>query len=104
DRLADYNSTICHWHNTRELIGNTFARQGIPMVWDFTEVNPFGEGSGNITGALSWILGVIQSLVNSGQPALVYRTSSSHLPLERSVFDAVITDPPYSDTIPYVVM
>ncbi|HEY9864640.1 MAG TPA: DUF1156 domain-containing protein, partial [Candidatus Obscuribacterales bacterium] len=27
DRLSDYNSSITHWHNSRELIGNTFSRQ-----------------------------------------------------------------------------
>src|SRR5262249_38285314 len=24
DRQADYNSTLCSWHNTRELIGHTY--------------------------------------------------------------------------------
>ncbi len=101
DRLADYNSTICHWHNTRELIGNTYARQALPMVWDFTEVNPFGEASGSVTGALSWILEVIQSLSKSGQPSLVYRTSANQLPFEEDMFDSVITDPPYYDNVSY---
>jgi len=101
DRLADYNSTICHWHNTRELIGNTYARQALPMVWDFTEVNPFGEASGSVTGALIWILEVIQSLSKSGQPSLVYRTSANQLPFEEDMFDSVITDPPYYDNVSY---
>ncbi|MFL5628038.1 MAG: DUF1156 domain-containing protein [Ktedonobacteraceae bacterium] len=101
DRLADYDSTICRWHNTGEKISNTYARQGIPMVWDFAEINPFGEGSGNIRGALTWIIEVTQNLVDSGKPAFVYRTSSSHLPIDSSTFEAVITDPPYYDNIPY---
>ncbi len=101
DRLADYNSTICHWHNTRELIGNTYARQALPMVWDFVEVNPFGEASGSVTGALNWILEVIQSLSKSGLPSLVYRISASQLPLEEDMLDAVITDPPYYDNVSY---
>ena len=101
DRLADYNSTICHWHNTRELIGNTYARQALPMVWDFAEINPFGEASGSVTGALSWILEVIQSLSNSGQPSFVYRTSANQLPFEEDTLDAVITDPPYYDNVSY---
>lgn len=101
DRLADYNSTICHWHNTRELIGNTYARQALPMMWDFVEVNPFGGASGNITGALAWIIEAIKGLIDTGQPASVYRTSASHLPLEDESIDAVITDPPYYDNISY---
>ncbi len=47
DRLADYNSSITHWHNTGEKMSNTFARQALPMVWDFAEINPLGNASGN---------------------------------------------------------
>jgi len=101
DRLADRDSTICHWDNTRETIANTYARQALPMVWDFVEVNPFGEASGGVLGALKWILEVMQSLVGSGQPALLYRTSAVQLPLENGIFDAVITDPPYYDNVSY---
>ena len=101
DRLADYNSTICHWHNTRELIGNTYARQALPMMWDFVEVNPFGGGSGSVTGALGWILESVQSLVAYDQPAYVYRASANQLPFEGKMMDAVITDPPYYDNVSY---
>ncbi len=104
DRLADRNSTICHWDNTRETIANTYARQALPMMWDFVEVNPFGGGSGGVEGALRWILDAMQGLVDFGQPAHVYRTSASHLPLEDETFDAIITDPPYYDNISYRVM
>ncbi|HYU74956.1 MAG TPA: hypothetical protein VEL31_19995, partial [Ktedonobacteraceae bacterium] len=101
DRLADRNSTICHWDNSRETIGHTFARQALPMIWDFAEVNPFGRATGNVTGALMWIVEAIQSLVSSGQPSKVYRASSSQLPLENKIIDAVITDPPYYDNVSY---
>ena len=101
DRLADYNSTLCNWHNTGEKIGHTYARQTLPMAWDFTEVNPFGGATGNITGALVWILEALQTLVDSGQPAHVYRTSASRLLQEDAILDAVITDPPYYDNVSY---
>ncbi len=101
DRLADYNSTICSWHNSRETIGHTYARQTLPMAWDFTEVNPFGGATGNITGALIWIIEALQSLIDSGLPALVYRTTATKLPLEDGMLDAVITDPPYYDNVSY---
>jgi len=101
DRLADYNSTICHWHTTGEKIGHTYARQALPMMWHFAELNPFGGAAGNISGALEWILGALQHLVNSSQPAYVYRISASQLPLESETLDAVITDPPYYDNVSY---
>ncbi|MEZ0343384.1 MAG: DUF1156 domain-containing protein [Caldimicrobium sp.] len=42
-RLADTNSTLCHWDGTWEKISTTFARQALPMNWDFIEVNVFSE-------------------------------------------------------------
>ena len=40
DRLADYNATVSRWGNDDEGITNTFARQAIPMVWDYYEGKP----------------------------------------------------------------
>lgn len=38
DKAADYNSTICTWHNSGEKIGHTFARFALPITWDFAEL------------------------------------------------------------------
>ena len=38
DKTLDYNSTVCTWHNSREIIGHTFARFALPITWDFTEL------------------------------------------------------------------
>src|SRR6266571_6997294 len=35
DKGADYWSSICSWHNGRDKVTHTFARQAIQMVWDF---------------------------------------------------------------------
>ena len=43
DRLADYSSAVCSWHNSGEKLGHTFARFALPIVWDYTEVNPLSE-------------------------------------------------------------
>lgn len=101
DRLADYNSSVTHWHNTGEKMSNTFARQALPMVWDFPELNPLGNASGNVSGALDWILQFIKQEMDSGSPAHPKRGSSMTLPLESEFLDAVITDPPYFDSVPY---
>jgi len=101
NRQADYNSSLCHWPSTRELIGNTFGRQALPMVWDFPELAPFGDASGSAEGALDWIVGVVEAQAASGQPAAVARGSATALPWPDGFFDAVITDPPYYDNVPY---
>ena len=46
DRQADYTTSLCRWHLTGELIGNTFGRQALGIIWDFAEVCPFANGSG----------------------------------------------------------
>jgi putative DNA methylase len=52
DKVSDYWSTICSWNINRYNIRNTFARQAIPMVWDYAEANPFSSSTGNFTAIL----------------------------------------------------
>ncbi|MEH1798446.1 MAG: hypothetical protein V7L13_04615 [Nostoc sp.] len=102
DRLTDYNSSISTWHNGRELIGHTFTRQALPMVWDFAEINPIGTGSGNAKGALDWILQFIkQESQEYTKPGILQRSSATSISIESASLDAVITDPPYFDSVPY---
>lgn len=102
DRLADRASTVCRWDNTGESIMNTFARQALPMVWDFVEVNPMSEQTGGWLGAIDWVLRVVEhSAQSSSCPANVLRGSATRIPLEDNSLDAIITDPPYYDAVPY---
>lgn len=107
NRLADKESTLARWDNSRENCQGTFGRQALPMVWDFVEPNPFGEASGGIEGALDWIVGVVEAQADSGSPAIVSRGSATALPWPGGtgdppvLFDAVITDPPYYDNVDY---
>ncbi|QMS92331.1 DUF1156 domain-containing protein [Nostoc edaphicum CCNP1411] len=102
DRLADYNSSITHWHNTGEKMSNTFSRQALPMVWDFAEINPLGNASGNAKGALDWILQFIRRESQEySKPGILQRSSATSISVESESLDAVITDPPYFDSVPY---
>ena len=101
DRVADKESTLARWDNTRENSQGTFGRQSLPMVWDFVEPNPLGGASGGTEGALDWIVDVIEAQTGSGRPAAVARGSATALPWPDASFDAVITDPPYYDNVPY---
>jgi len=101
DRLADYGSTLCSWHNTREVIGHTYARQALPMVWDFVELNPLGNASGNALSALEWIIDVIHHTTSLGPTGQVWRGSATEIAVRDGTLDAVITDPPYYDNVPY---
>ncbi|WP_147371357.1 DUF1156 domain-containing protein, partial [Meiothermus hypogaeus] len=46
DRQANSNASLCRWHNSGEKLEGVFARQALPMVWDYAEVNPFSDQTG----------------------------------------------------------
>lgn len=101
DRIADYNSSLTTWGNTRETIGHTFTRQALPMVWDFAEINPVVNGSGTGSSALDWVVSVINQEAKRSSPGILQRSSAMAVPFESESIDAVITDPPYFDSVPY---
>ena len=101
DRLADYSSSICSWHNSGEKIGHTFARFALPIVWDYTEVNPLSDSSGNFLGALDWVSRCVAHALEFAQSAETTSLQSTSATGASGEYDAIVTDPPYYDAIPY---
>ena len=102
DRLADYDSVLCVWHTTKELLAHTFGRQALGMVWDYVEVNPFSESTGNWTESFEYLLRVVQhSSISNSTSATITQSSATSLPYPDNYFDTVFTDPPYYDNINY---
>ena len=99
DKCADYWSTMCTWHNTRETIGHTFGRQAIPMSWDFAETNIFSDSSGNWSGMAQWVSKVIDELPASRHGVAVQHDAATSF--EKATSPVVSTDPPYYDNVPY---
>lgn len=103
-RQSDYTSSLCRWHLTRELITNTFGRQALPMVWDFAEVNPLSGSAGDLRGAINWVAAACEAnsfLTFSGHAQIA---SATHHPLPDDSADALVTDPPYYDAVPYAYL
>ena len=102
NKVADHNSVLCSWISaaSAEKMGHTFARQALPMVWDFAEANPFGGSSGDVRKYLKETAELVETLA-IGSPARCVRGSAVSLPLGDESQDAVITDPPYYDNISY---
>lgn len=99
DKVADYCSSTCSWNIGRDGLRNTFARQAIPMTWDYAEANPLSDSTGNILGALDWIATVIeQSSCNANGIVKQIDATTSEIYRESIV---VSTDPPYYDNIGY---
>lgn len=103
DRVADKASTLCAYepHPTRIGVTHVFTRQALPMVWDFAEGCPLGESSGSASKALPWITDFLQQESSCVNLAICQRGNAMSLPLESESIDAVITDPPYFDSVPY---
>ena len=103
NRVADRCSTICTYDpNPKQSgINHTFARQALPMVWDFGEGCPIGESSGSASKSLPWIINFLKQESSKTRSAICKRSSSTSLPIQENFLDAVITDPPYFDAVPY---
>jgi putative DNA methylase len=101
DRVADRNTTLCRFDISNEGLTNTYARQALPIVWDFGEANPFANASGSASKYVAEVAEIVESLAAVPMRCEVRRTSATQLPHPDASYDAVITDPPYYDNISY---
>ncbi len=102
DRLANQTSTMSRWNLGGENIEGTFARFALPILWDFADTNPLADTSGGYPNAFEWVSLVVNHLLIASQASpLPYPTRKSSIHLSDGEFDAIITDPPYYDAIPY---
>ncbi len=96
-RLADLNNSICTWSSSRDQARNLFARQAIPMAWDYVEVCPFAEAAGDLGVSVGSAARVIRELPAVGDGA----ASQAEASKGNQVTRIVSTDPPYYDNIGY---
>ncbi|MDN5363977.1 MAG: putative methylase [Eubacteriales bacterium] len=102
DMIAAFTNSLARWENTSEAIKQLYSRQALPMLWDYAETNPFSGASGAYETGMDYYLKVVYhcSCTNS-IPAIVTQASATSLPYPDDYFDAVVTDPPYYDNVPY---
>jgi adenine-specific DNA methylase len=103
-RLAASHNTLCRWQPAGEKVADVFSRQALPMVWDHAEPNPFGGASRSWDELFKDTDGVLSHLTSI--PPMedlpqVQQGSATELPYPDNFFDAVLTDPPYYDNVPY---
>jgi putative DNA methylase len=101
NRVADASSNIVRWVPQGEFTTNTYARQALPMVWDFAEANPFGGAVSDAARYVENNADILEQLAATGRRTECHRTSATQLPDQDGHFDAVVTDPPYYDNISY---
>jgi putative DNA methylase len=102
DKQADRLSVLCRWDQGYSKISNTFARFALPMLWDFCEGNPLSRTTGNWLSCNEWVAETMEhvgaSCDQSPHPQVLWQSALDPMP---PFFDAVVTDPPYYDAIPY---
>lgn len=101
-RLADRHSSLTRWDPNPSgyapKIANTFSRQGLPMVWDYTEGNPFSLSSGNFQDATVWIAKTLERVPAFHYSSVNKTDAAEEIDESKVIFSA---DPPYYDNIGY---
>lgn len=98
DKSADYGNSICGWNSTNQNIRQLFARQAIPMSWDFAESNSFGKMA-SFSGFCESVAGGLSGVWPASQGTLFHAdAATADVPVANCV---ISTDPPYYDNIGY---
>jgi len=103
-RMIDYYNSLSLWDKSQERTVHLFGRQAIPMAWDYSELNPLSPTVGSWQSmAFRRIWKVIEFLSNikKVKEGYIIQRSASSLHFPNDYFDAVFTDPPYYDNVPY---
>ena len=97
-KMTNIGSSIATWMNDRGAFRETFARQAIPMTWDFAEANTFADTGGSFATAIEKGAMAIDAF-----PARTHATATQAdaSKQEWSTDRLISTDPPYYDNIGY---
>ncbi len=97
DRTANTLCTIARWTPERGQTVTAFARQAIPMTWDYPDVNPFAEAAGDFGTSVD---GVTKGMTEY-PGAMGTASQRDARKQEISANKVISTDPPYYDNIGY---
>ena len=97
-KLANIGSSIATWMSDRGAFRESFARQAIPMSWDYAEANPLANMGGSLEVILSKVAMSVAILPTRGSGIAVQADAATQDLLHNACFS---TDPPYYDNIGY---
>jgi adenine-specific DNA methylase len=101
DKCIDYMNVCTRWM-PRGTVGNLFARQAIPMTWDFPEANPISSFHCAWLNTFEWVAAVCDDIASmKAQPGHAEQASATAHPLPDDSSNAMITDPPYYYSVQY---
>ena len=100
DQLANHQSTINSWNSTNSQMRSVFARQAIPMVWDFAESNPFCNSSGSYNNLFERMIKGF-SAIPANKEGIALQVDAAAFSFQDKDKFLISTDPPYYDNIGY---
>ena len=98
DRVVDFSNSCTRWVPGNQKVMKTFARQVIPMTWDFPEAAILNQTVGGFGPASNFISKCINKLPYSGYGIA---TQQNAITSTISTGKIISTDPPYYDNIGY---
>lgn len=100
-KVLDRLSALGVWYTGGEKLQSPVASGRLPMCWDFPEANPLEKGSGGWEKGQEYLISTLRKLGEISNLASAKRQPCQKLDLPDFSLDAIITDPPYFDAIPY---
>ncbi len=97
-KISNIGSSIASWMNDRGAFRETFARQAIPMTWDFAEANSFADAGGSFETSIDKGSMAVRDLPKYG---IGFASQQDAAKQSISTNKVVSTDPPYYDNIGY---
>jgi putative DNA methylase len=102
DKQADLGNSLCRWEPIAQCPRQLYARQAIPMVWDFAEGNPLGSSSGSWIVFIDGISDAFENAFDATSHGPVGNSSQADAASQTISLKKIIsTDPPYYDNIGY---
>lgn len=101
DRGAESWCSLSRWQSTGDFVAGAYARQALPMIWDYAEVNPFSTSTRNFRDAIEWVAEVTQDLPGTSSGASTQHNAGEKFNSGGVLCKVISTDPPYYDNIGY---
>jgi len=103
-RIADISNSFCTWKPSMTQAIHLFARQAIPMTWDFAETSLLSDAAGDYGTTIGNMLRILEGEIAVGGNGKAEQNSACDHRLPDDSVDLFLTDPPYYDAVPYAYL
>jgi len=101
DKQIDLGNSLNRWEPVAQCPRQLFARQSVPIVWDFAEGVPIGASSGSWSVLLDTNVKLLAAHANQWSVGQAENASALNHPLADDSVSMLVTDPPYYDSVVY---